>query len=396
MATDGRRLRVLMVLEAAYPALSGGGAEAQVRTLARGLRARGHAVTILVPRLPWAPTEKVSRLDGAAVCRLWFPRLPLLGGPWLWARTAAFLYRRRRRYDAWHAHIAHRMAAVCAAMGHVLDQRVIVKVSGWWELEKGVLAPHAGLVDRLAGRLLRLAGTWQAISRRIARTLQARDIPADHVVLLPNAVDTDRFAGIARDPADPAPARFVFVGRLEAEKGLTGLLAAFARIAPLHPDARLLLVGRGRLGPALERDAQRLGIADRVEFAGHCDDVAIPLARGNIGVLGSRIEGLSNTLLESMASGLPMVASRISGSEDFVDPGRTGWLFPPGDVDALADCLSEAAALEPATRAAMGEAARATVRTHASLEQVLNRLQALYLDGPTAPATAALGRSPGC
>src|SRR5690606_41080151 len=69
MAADGHHLRVLMVMEAAYPALKGGGAEAQVRTLARGLRRRGHRVTILVPCLPWAPTAKVDRYDGSVVCR---------------------------------------------------------------------------------------------------------------------------------------------------------------------------------------------------------------------------------------------------------------------------------------------------------------------------------------
>lgn len=394
MAAEHRRLRVLMVLEAAYPALRGGGAEAQVRTLARGLRARGHGVTILAPRLPWAPTEKIARLDGAAVCRLWFPRLPLVAGPWLWLRTAAFLYRRRRRYDAWHLHIAHRMAAVAALMGHWLDTRVLAKVSGWWELEKGTLAPRAGLVDRIACRALRHTGTWQAISRRIARTLQARGVPAERIVLLPNAVDTARFSRVARDPG--APVRFVFVGRLEAEKGLMTLLAAFARIADAHPEASLLLVGSGRLEGQLKGEARKLGIAGRVDFAGHSDDVASRLAQGNVGVLGSRIEGLSNTLLESMASGLPMVASRISGNEDFVQPGRNGWLFEAGDVDGLAACLADAAALDPARRAAMGEDARATVCAQAGLEQVLNRLQALYADTRALPPVAAIGRSRGC
>lgn len=376
MAGDARPLRVLMVMEAAYPALRGGGAEAQVRTLARGLRARGHRVTILAPRLPWAPTEKVSRFDGSAVCRLPFPRLPLLAGPWLWLRTAAFLYARRARYDAWHVHIAHRMAAVCALMGQWLDKRVLTKVSGWWELEKGTLAPRAGFVNRLARRALRHTETWQAISRRIARTLESRGIPAERIIALPNAVDTSRFAHIARDPA--APTRFVFIGRLEAEKGLDTLLAAFADVAPAHPRAGLLLVGSGQLEKKLQREAQRLGLGGRVEFAGHRDDIENLLAAGNVGVLCSRIEGLSNTLLESMASGLPMVASRISGNEDFVRHGENGWLFEPGDRAALARCLAEAAALDGAARTAMGEAARATVRTHAGLDQVLNRLVRLY------------------
>jgi len=392
MATDARRLRVLMVMEAAYPALRGGGAEAQVRTLARGLRKRGHGVTILVPRLPWAPTDRISRFDGTIVCRLPVLRLPLLASPMLWLRTAAFLYSRRDRYDAWHVHIAHRMAAICALMGQWLDKRVLTKVSGWWELEKGTLSPRAGLVDRLARRMLRHTGTWQAISRRIAGTLESRGIPSERIVALPNAVDTTRFSQVSRDPA--AATRFVFVGRLEAEKGLDTLLAAFADIAPVHPEATLLLAGAGRLESHLKESARRLGIAGRVDFAGHRDDIESVLADGNIGVLCSRIEGLSNTLLESMASGLPMIASRISGNEDFIHDGDNGWLFDPGDREGLARCLAAAAALDGPARASMGEAARTTVRANASLEHVLDRLLALYTGAPGLPhGTTVASRS---
>lgn len=380
MARDRARLRILMVLEAAYPALQGGGAEAQVRTLARGLRARGHGVTVLAPRLDWAPRDIVSRLDGVAVCRLPFPRAPWLGGFVLWLRTAAFLYARRHRYDAWHAHIAHRMAAVCALMGRWLDRRVLVKVSGWWELEKGVLAPRAHAVDRLARRALRHARAWQAISRRIAQTLASSGIPEERVVLLPNAVDLSRFAGIRRD--DAAATRFVFLGRLEREKGLETLLAAFTAVAPSHPGASLLLVGSGSLESLLRQDVERLGLGGRVQFAGHRDDIEALLATGNVGVLPSRIEGLSNTLLESMAAGLPMVASRISGNEDFVQHGKNGWLFEPGDSDGLARCLAAAATMDPAARRAMGEAARATVARQAGLDQVLDLLLRLYRGDP--------------
>ncbi len=95
------------------------------------------------------------------------------------------------------------------------------------------------------------------------------------------------------------------------------------------------------------------------------------LADADVGVLPSRIEGLSNTLLEFMASGLPALASRVSGSEDFVVPGRNGWLFPVADVAALAAALREAEALPPERLAAMGRQARADVEATASLDVVV-------------------------
>ncbi|MEP6908207.1 MAG: glycosyltransferase family 4 protein [Pseudoxanthomonas sp.] len=387
------QLRVLMVLEAGYPALRGGGAEAQVRTLSRALRARGQRVTVVVPRLHSAPQEKVARVDGVPVCRLDYPRIPLLSGPFMWLYMFAFLYRRRHRYDVWHVHIAHRLAAICAVMGHWLDKRVLTKVSGWWELEKGTLAPHPRPVNHLAYLALRGTEKWQAISQRIADTLVARGIPESRIFRIPNAVDTRRFQHITR-VAEAAP-RFVFIGRIEAEKGLGPLLHAFSSVSTTHPTATLLLVGSGSLETVLKADAERLGIADKVTFAGHRDDIETQLADGNLGVLCSRIEGLSNTLLESMASGLPMVASRISGNEDFVRDGENGWLFDLDDDEGLARSLSAAAALTPTQRLAMGECARETVLRQAGLDEVLDNLMQLYRGtGETLAPAFANNRTP--
>lgn len=371
-----RPLHVLMVLESSYPAAHGGGAEGQVRTLSRALRRHGQRVTVLVPRLRRGPQQKISRIDGVPVCRLAYPHVPVLGSLWLWLVTAAFLYRRRHRYDAWHAHIAHHQAAICAVLGRLLDKRLLTKVAGSWELENGTLAPGSGALNRLAYLGLVHTQTWQAISRRMAATLAARGIPPSRIVAVPNAVNTQRFAAIDRD--QDAPARFIFIGRMTGEKCLDTLLDAFADIADAHPQTTLLLVGTGPLEPALRDQARRLSLAGRVRFAGHRDDIEAQLADANIGVQCSRIEGLSNTLLESMAAGLPMVASRISGNEDFVREHENGWLFEPGDRAGLARCLAAAAAATPGQRSAMGDNARATVTRQAGVDQVVARLMALY------------------
>jgi glycosyltransferase involved in cell wall biosynthesis len=128
----------------------------------------------------------------------------------------------------------------------------------------------------------------------------------------------------------------------------------------------------------LRAQADRLGIVSQVEFLGHRDHVEEVLAEADVGVLPSRYEGLSNTLLEFMASGLPTVASRVSGSEDFVVTGRNGWLFPVSDVAALADCLRDARALPVTRLLGMGQQARADVEAASSLDHVVGHLLALY------------------
>ena len=386
MPATTRPLRVLMVLEGPYPSARGGGAEAQVRTLSGAMRSRRQRVTIVVPLTPDGPQAKVSRVDGVPVCRLRYPRIRLVGGPMLWLALGRFLVWRRRHYDVWHVHVARSWAVICALLARRLGKRMVIKVSGSWDLEHGALAPVAGRWHRLTHRHLLHADGWQAISQRIGATLLARGIPAARIAAIPNAVDSARFGHITH-PSDEA-ARFLFVGRLVEEKGIPTLLEAFADASALHRDARLTIVGTGPLHASLRAMAAALGIADTVVFAGHRDDIEAELADANIGVLPSRIEGLSNALLECMASGLPMVASRISGNEDFVRHDENGWLFEPGDRAGLAARLVAAAALAPDQRRAMGECARATVAHLAGLDTVLDRLAALYAGAPPAARPA--------
>lgn len=386
MATDRNALHVLMVLESNFPSAVGGGAEAQVGTLAKGLRARGHRVTILTPLLLTGPQQRVCRVDGSAVCRLAYPRLRWLGGLVLWVRLAFFLLRRRRRYDAWHVHIAHHLGAICALLGARLGPPVLVKVSGWWELEQGVLAPKASPVARLAYRCLLRADHWQAISQRIAAALADKGVPAERLLAIPNAVDTRRFDHIV--PTGSPYLRFLFLGRLVPEKDLETLLDAFAKLLDRHPEARLRIVGAGPLSATLRQRASGMGLSRQVAFDGHRGDIEAVLAQADFAVLPSRIEGLSNTLLECMAAGLPIIASRVSGSEDLVRDGENGWLFAPGDCSALAACLSEAARLPVLQRLAMGAFARSSVQRYADLDAVLDRLLANYRGTCRSPAPA--------
>lgn len=382
-----KAMHVLMLLDSAFPSTRGGGAEMQVRTLSRALRARGHRVTVVTPMTRIGPQQRVGRVDGVPVCRLPYLRMRLIGGPWLWVRLSLFLLSRRRRYDVWHVHLVNRFGAVSALLGNWLDTPVILKVAGANEIERGPLAPHASPMARLTLRCLLRAHAWQAISQRIAKVLAEKGIPTARIAAIPNAVDTARFQSIVRERRPGV--QFLFIGRLVPEKNLDTLLDAFEHALHHHPDAHLRIVGTGPLETSLKRRAGQLGIASRVEFTGHREDIEALTAQADFGVLPSRIEGLSNTLLECMASGLPMIASRVSGNEDLVRDGENGWLFEPYDRAALTGCLVEAAMLTPGRRHAMGDNAKETVERHAGLDGVVDRLLVLYR-GPEATSTTSL------
>jgi glycosyltransferase involved in cell wall biosynthesis len=375
-------LRVLMVLESDFTPRGGGGAESQVRTLALHLLRLGHQATVVTPLLARGRQVTAERCDRIPVGRIRYPRLPTVGAAVMCLRWGAFLLGHGRRYDAWHVHIGHHLGAVTCFVGALVDKPVVVKISGSWELEQGVMAPGGHrLLDRLAVRWLKRASAVQALSTRMAAELTRQGFPVERILVLPNAVDTSRFPSRATPRAPGAPFTAVFVGRLVPEKDLATLLEAWSRAFPPGGEeinARLRIVGGGPLEERLRAQAERLGLAGQVEFLGHRDRVEEVLAEADVGVLPSRIEGLSNTLLEFMASGLPALASRVSGSEDFVVPGRNGWLFEVSDVSALAAALREAKTLPPERLAAMGRQARADVEATASLDVVTGRLRALY------------------
>jgi len=383
MGSSGQR--ILMVLESAYPAYGGGGAENQVRTLGMYLQQRGMQVTILGPMVAYGRQIARERIDGLEVIRLRYPQIRLLGGAILLARLTWFLFRNRERFDVFHAHIAHRMAAVSSVMGRWLGKPVVVKLTGMKEMAQGFLAPRRwGLERRIMRAAIGRACAIQATSQRIRSQLIASGFSQGVVQLIPNAVDIHRFRRsdeskqLRRDLCGTASLVGVYAGRLEPEKGVELLLRAWAGAFKGREDVRLVMVGDGRLREGLQALASELGVSDRVCFTGHTDDVSCYLGAADFGLLASYHEGLSNTLLEYMAAGLPVIGSRVSGTEDFVVDGETGWLFESGDRNQLEDRLRTMAALSISQSREMGGEARRRVAEFASVEAVGSKIIALY------------------
>lgn len=376
-----------MILDSVYPALGGGGAEAQVGTLSRWFCEHGEPCVIVTPMVPWGPQRSSERDDMIEIVRIPYPRIPLLGGLILQLRLAALLMQRRHEIRALHCHIANNMASTTALANRWLKKHMLVKLTGSTELNGGILAERPGLAMRLKRTLLKLS-MIQAISQTLVERLLQAGFEASRVFQVPNAVDTRRFACSITERRQARNQRYgddelvmIYVGRLEAEKGVDLLLNAWADAFQPDQPVRLVLVGTGSMQAQLEALAKARGCAHQLEFVGHSDDVAQHLMAADIGVLTSYAEGLSNTLLESMASALPMIGSRVSGTEDFIEPSVNGWLFEPGDRAALVKCLQAAHQLGHDRLAVMGEAARERVQSTASIPAVTRQLLSLYDHG---------------
>jgi glycosyltransferase involved in cell wall biosynthesis len=135
----------------------------------------------------------------------------------------------------------------------------------------------------------------------------------------------------------------LFVGRLRIRKGVEVLLHAMQRLGERDPNHRLLIVGSGEHRDRLEKVVAKLNLGARVEFLGACEPERIPrlMAGARALVVPSIYEGMPLVVLEAMAAGVPVVASRVSGIPEVVQDGVSGWLVPPEDVETLAAVLQE-------------------------------------------------------
>jgi len=227
----------------------------------------------------------------------------------------------------------------------------------------------------------------QALTDRFDRRPGAR-LRGRKALLLHNAIRLDRFAA-GRDPAASSDKRSELglnagdlvvgsVGRLSREKGCFVLVDAAARVTACRSDVRFLVVGDGPLREELGAQIGRLGLAGRIVLTGARTDVDAIYDTMDLFVLPSFWEGLPTVIMESMACGVPVVATDIPGTRELVTANRTGWLTPPGDSAGLAETILAALA-SPAERAHVAEAARREVVPRFSIEEVANKYQKLYL-----------------
>jgi glycosyltransferase involved in cell wall biosynthesis len=199
-------------------------------------------------------------------------------------------------------------------------------------------------------------------------------LPAHQVEVVRNGIDTRRFAFAGPRAGGPA----VFVARLAPEKDVPTLLRATALICRQRPGFRLAIAGDGPSLPEMRRLVSDLNIADRVQFLGLVHNVPALLAEARLFVLSSISEGVPLTLLEAMASGLPVVATSVGGTPEVVNDCETGLLVPPRDPPALAAAMTRLLDDNDLART-MGEAGRRRVERHFDIRQMVATYERIYL-----------------
>ncbi len=372
-----------------------GGVERHVAELAPRLAALGHRVDVYTSDLyrefpmerlsPTVPREETTPFGGVHRLKVW--SLPgELHYPFFRGLGAALA---RDRPDVVHAHTYGTHQVAVARRLHRRHRTPFVLTAHFhpiWSIEGGWLRHRLrGFYDhQVAGRVVREAAAVVVQTREEERLVRSLGLPLPPVVVVP--------PGYAPPSSVAPPVSFarhfgvdgpfvLFVGRLASNKGLLDLADAFASLARDDAGATLVIVGAdgGQRAP-LEARARSLGIEGRVRLLGHVDDPALVSAgfrEARLVVLPSEYEAFGLVLLESLAQGTPVVASRVGGIPEVVEDGRSGLLVPPRSPAELGRAIARLWG-DPDLARRLGTYGREEVVPRYSWDALARRLDALY------------------
>jgi glycosyltransferase involved in cell wall biosynthesis len=368
-------LRVAMLIQAYYPRL--GGAERQLASLAPLLKERGIEIRIFTRRYDPAlsPFEMINDVP--------VYRLPVPGPKPLAALSFSFNAMpmlRNFKPHVIHAHELLSPATTAIMAKRLFGTPVVAKV-----LRGGELGDLAKLKRRAFGfrrieSIKRGIDSFIVISTEIDNELAEIGVPPEKRIFIPNGVDLNRFAplslderaGLRRSLNLPDDLIVVFSGRLDPEKRVNHLIEMWGEIVKRHPAATLLILGTGTEEQRLKRMA-----GPNVRFEGNVKDVAPYLRASDIFVLPSSTEGLSNALLEAMASGLASIATSVGGATDVIENGKNGILIQPDNPQALMSALLTLLS-DSAMREQFSLGGRDAIRQTYSLPAIADKLKLLY------------------
>jgi mannosyltransferase len=337
---------------------------------------------VIIPNLTWrfsgvtATNRTVAPLIARRMSTVWFGSDAPDGVAGMGLREMfALLFRRPRRPVVWHARRNIEMIVGLA-----------LRTLGW----------PLKLVFTSVGQRHH---TWTTrfLLARMDAVIAASETSASYLRRKPDAIilhgiDTQRYAPPAdRDAefrATGLPGRYAIgcFGRVRAQKGTDVFVEAVCRLLPRHPDFCAVVIGevtpdQREFNEDLKRRVEQAGLSERVRFFGELpiDEVPVWYRRILIYAFTSRNEGFGLTLLEAMSSGVALVAARAGAADKVVIEGETGFVIPPGDVDALERAL-EALMRDPARADAIGRAGRAHVVKEFSADVEVEKIVAVYRD----------------
>jgi glycosyltransferase involved in cell wall biosynthesis len=384
---EDRPIRVLRVIAR----LNVGGPALHVSYLSRELDRIGYETTLVAGRVGGSEGSMEYVAEELGIEPLYIPELQREISPFADAVAARRLLDviRRVRPDVLHTHTAKAGAVgrIAALMAGSARPKVVVHTFHGHVL-RGYFGPaKTAAFLQLERGLARASDAVVAVSPEVRDDLVELGVaPREKIAVIRLGLDlTTRLAApegarqSVRCETGVPPDAFVvaWLGRMTEIKRADDLLRAFARLLPTVPDGYLLVVGDGPLRAELEALAAELGIAASCRFIGFRSDVGAIYAASDTVVLTSANEGTPVSVIEAQAAGLPVVSTDVGGVRDIVADGLSGFVVPPGDVDAIAERLARLAR-DPALRAEMGRVGRERTGERYSVPRLVRDVDLLY------------------
>jgi len=370
-----KTLHVVVIIQDYYPRL--GGAQRQVAEQAPLLKQLGVEITVLTRR--YAGLKPFERVGDVPVYRLPIPgSKPLAAISFILMGVWKII---RLRPDLIHAQELLSPSSTAVLARWLTGIPVVAKV-----LRGGRLGDMEKIGSGKFGwfRVPFVCNNidgFAIISREIDAELSGAGVPASNRFPLTNGVDTERFSPL------PVSARLemrqslglppdgllvMYAGRFEPEKRVDQVIRLWPETREKYPNARLLLLGSGK-----QEDALRQMAGDAIDFIGQVDDVVPYLQAADLFLLPSSTEGLSNSMLEALSCGLPVIATTVGGAEDVLVHNHSGWLIPPDAPEQMREALF-ALLGDDALRERLGKNARQKMVDEYALPVIVKKVRAMY------------------
>lgn len=380
--SEYKALRILMFSTYFPPQYSG--AAKQAISLAKHLRKRGHHVEFVTVKWPGLPAK--DTFDGFSVHRVETGRGTRHKEFRLWWNLLRFVHKRRCDFDVFHSHGAYYTNSIVGPLAKVFHWKSLVKAS---MADNDLFGIKASLPGRIHHLFLKMVNAYVAISHDLESEFYHAGLPKDRVYCIPNGVDTIRFNPIDADEKSSLRAALdlpldhplaLTVGVFDQRKNIGWLMEQWAKHDAFGTGAVLLAIGPqsredpdGRFLNSLRNLAAKK--PDILLLIDHVDDIERYYQAADLFILPSTNEGMPNVVLEAMASGLPCVATKVSGTKELVRDGETGYTFKVGDPTSLRQAIFR---ILNNGKGLLGHRGRKMIEEKYSLTVVAMRYEILY------------------
>lgn len=366
--------KIHMVIHQFKPIASG--AELQAERLGIRLAQKGYCMNVLT-EMRTEDTPAKENFKGLNIYRADFPLGYRIDRTC--AETLKYFFKNRKKIDIIHSHMAFGHAFIAAIFAKWFGKKSILKIACAGEIgDLSLLSTFK--YGKHAIEILKITDAVVAISSEVKRELIAYGFPEKSIHLIPNGVDTDEFR--RKSPyvlPQETPFKFIQVGRRTPQKGLDIIFDAIRQLIDNGFQHRFEVDLYGWDYPEVDyrKMAKDKGVTEYVNFYDFTDSIKDVMEKAHCLLLPSRQEGLSNILLECMSMELPVISSKVSGSNDVIENSKSGMLIPIDSSEKLAESMQDVISSEALCKR-LGKAARERVYSSFSLDFVADQYHDLY------------------